>query len=87
MSSNPKAHQTIDIVVVEIPKSYGLLLRRDWSTKIQGYFSTDWSHLWLPYKGKENQICINSEAHMKHTVRELEGKIEPVSFAHSILRN
>jgi hypothetical protein len=47
LSSNPKVHQVIDIIVVDIPKVYGLFFRRDWSEKLHGYFSTDWSHLWL----------------------------------------
>ena len=68
LASDPRVHQEINIIVVDIPKSYGLLLRRDWSAKLQGYFSTDWSHLWLPYKGNPNQIRVNNEAHMKHTV-------------------
>jgi hypothetical protein len=38
LSSDPRVHQTIDIVVVDIPESYGFLLSRDWSTKLQGYF-------------------------------------------------
>jgi hypothetical protein len=87
LSSDPRVHQTIDIVVVDIPESYGFLLSRDWSAKLQGYFATDWSHLWLPYKGKANQIWVNNEAHMKHTVTKLEGKNEPISFSHSILGN
>ena len=49
LSSNPKVVQIIDILVAEIPKFYGLILSRDWSKKIQGYFSTDWSHMWLPH--------------------------------------
>jgi hypothetical protein len=48
LSSNPKVHQVIDIVVVDIPEVYGLFFSRDWSEKLHGYFSTDWSHLWLP---------------------------------------
>jgi len=68
ISSDPRVHKTIDIMIVNIPESYGLLLSRDWLDKLQGYFSTDWSHLWFPYKGKENQIRVNSEAHMKHTM-------------------
>ena len=51
LSSNSKVHQTIDIIVVDIPKTYGVILSRDRSAKLNGYFSTDWSHLWLPYKG------------------------------------
>jgi tetrahydromethanopterin S-methyltransferase subunit F len=36
ISSNPKIHQVIDIVVVDIPKAYGMLLSRDWSHKSKG---------------------------------------------------
>ena len=58
LASNPKVHQTIDIIVVDIPKAYGVILSRDWSTKLNGYFVTDWSHLWLPYKGRPNKIKV-----------------------------
>ena len=51
LSSNSKVHKTIDIIVVEIPEAYGVILSRDWLAKLNRYFSTDWSHLWLPYKG------------------------------------
>jgi hypothetical protein len=40
MSSDPKVHHTIDIVVVDILESYGFLLSIYWSTKIKGYFTT-----------------------------------------------
>jgi len=52
ISSNPKVHQNIDIIVVDIPDNYGMILSRDWSTIMNGYFATDCSHLWLPYNGK-----------------------------------
>jgi hypothetical protein len=39
LASNPKFHQLIDIIVVDIPEAYGLLLSRDWSKKLNGYFS------------------------------------------------
>ena len=48
MVAKPQYTQFIDVVVVDIPKVYGMLLSRDWSTKLNGYFSTDWSHLLLP---------------------------------------
>jgi hypothetical protein len=31
LSSNPKVHQVIDIIVVDIPEVYGMFLSRDWS--------------------------------------------------------
>ena len=33
--------QVIDIIVVDIPEAYEMLLSRDWSKKLNGYFSTD----------------------------------------------
>ena len=84
LSSNYKVCQFIDIVVADIPEAYGLVLTRDWSAKLNGYFVSDWSHLWLPYKGSPNQIKVLREPHMKHNVTQFEGKNEPVD---SVLGN
>ena len=84
LSSNEKVCQFIDIVVADIPEAYGLVLSRDWSANLNGYFASDWSHLWLPYKGSPNQIKVLREPHMKHNVTQLEGKNETVN---SILGN
>lgn len=81
LSSDSRVHQCIDIVIVDIPEAYGFLLGLDWSSKLQGYFATDWSHLWLPYKGKNNQIWVESEPYMKHMATDLEATNEPVRFA------
>ena len=56
LSVDSWVHQTIDILVADIPKAYIILLSREWSIKLNGYFTTDWSHLWFPYKGNPNQI-------------------------------
>jgi hypothetical protein len=77
LSSNPKVHQVIDIIVVDIPEVYGLFLSRDWSEQLHGYFSTDWSHLWLPENGQPNKIRINRERYLKHTVTDLNDPNEP----------
>ena len=84
LSSNDKVCQFIDIVVADIPEAYGLVLSRDWSAKLNGYFASDWSHLWLPYKGSPNQIKVLREPHMKHNVTQFEGKNELVD---SVLGN
>jgi hypothetical protein len=31
LASYPRVSQVIDIIIVDIPKAYGLLLSRDWS--------------------------------------------------------
>ena len=71
LSSNSKVHQTIDIIVVDIPEAYRVILSRDWSAKLNGYFATEWSHLWLPYKGHPNKIKVEHEHYMKHMVTNL----------------
>ena len=53
LSSDSRVHQIIDFVVAYIPEAYGLLLSRDWSSRLNGYFGTNWNHLLLPYKGKK----------------------------------
>jgi hypothetical protein len=77
LSSNPKVHQVIDIIVVDIPEVYGLFLSRDWSEKLHGYFATDWSHLWLLENGKPNKIKINHEHYLKFMVTDLNDPNEP----------
>jgi len=87
LSSNPKVRQVIDILVVDIPEFYGLILSRDWSEKLHRYFSTDWSHMWLPYNGKPNQIKVERELHQKYIVTELEGENEAITYNSSIKGN
>ena len=78
LSRNEKICQYINIVVPKIPDGYGLILNRDWSATLNGYFASDWSHFWLPQKGSPNHIKILREPHMKHNVTKLEEKTEPV---------
>ena len=55
-SANNKICQFIDIMVDDILGGYGLILNRDWSARLKGHFTLDWSHLLLPLKGTPNQI-------------------------------
>ena len=54
LSANENICQYLDIVVADIPYGYGIILNRDWSARLKGYFASDWSHLWLPHKGSPN---------------------------------
>ena len=64
-----------------------MILSRDWSTKLNGYFSTDWSHLWLPYKGQPNKIKVDRENYMKHMVTNLNDPNEMIMCSKSTLGN
>ena len=84
LSSNDKVCQVIDNVVADISEAYGFVLSRDWLAKLNGYFGSEWSHMWLHYKGIPNQIKFLREPHMKHNVTQFEEKNEPVD---SVLGN
>jgi hypothetical protein len=71
LASNSKVHQVIDVIVVDISEAYGLILSRDWSAKLNGYYATDWSHLRLPFKGQPNKIKVDRERYIKHIVTDL----------------
>ena len=64
-----------------------MILSRDWSEKLNGYFVIDWSQLWLPFKGQPKKIKVDHERYMKHTVTELNDPNELVMFSNSILGN
>ena len=64
-----------------------MILSRDWSIKLNKYFATDWSTLWLPFKGQPNKIKVDHERYMKHIVTDLNNLNEPVMFSNSILGN
>lgn len=51
-------------VQLKIPPKYGLLLSRNCSSTLNGYWSTDFKHLWLPWKGVSNQIKVLSESYL-----------------------
>lgn len=87
LSADPRVVQIIDILIIDIPQFYGLILSRDWSEKPHGYISTDWSHMWLPYKWKPNHIKINREKHMTHTVTRFEQENQLIAFNNNILGN
>jgi len=87
LSSNPKVCQVIDILVADILEFYGLILSRDWSEKLHGYFASNWSRMWLPYNGKPNQIKVERERHQKYIVIELEGENELVAYNNTIIGN
>ena len=85
LPSNSKVHWTIDIIVVDIPEAYGVILSRYFSTKVSNYFAKDWSHLWFSYKGQPNKIKFELESYIKHMVTSLNDPNEMVMFWNSIL--
>lgn len=67
---DPQIQDIIDIHVVDILEIYRLLLSREWIKCLRGWFSIDFTHLWLPWKGLNNQIKIDVELKLKIMITE-----------------
>ena len=80
LSANKRICHYIDIVVADIPDGYGMILNQDWTARLNGYFASDWSHLWLPQKGSPNMINILREPYMKHNVTKLGEENESIEY-------
>ena len=70
LASDPRIQQYIDIQVVDIPDAYGMLLSHYWSRTLNGYMSTYFSHMWLPWRGLANQIIREREPRLKELITE-----------------
>lgn len=66
----PQIERDIDIQVVQIPPKYGMLLSRDWSATLNGFWLTCFTHLWLPWRGLTNQIKIEGESYLRDLITE-----------------
>ena len=75
----------MDIVVADVPETYGMWISGDWSEKMKGYFSTYWSHLWIPYNGRPNHIKINREPLMKKKITDLNDPSEQTIFVNIVI--
>lgn len=87
LSHDSWVHQCMNIVFLDIPEAYGLLLNIESSRKLDGYFATDWSHMWLLYKGNCNQIWVEYERYMKHNVTPINGENEPLALTELMFGN
>lgn len=66
----------MDIVVVDIPPKYGMLLSRSWGAKLQGSFQLDMSYATIPIFGQPKKLF--KETLTKHVVSNQEShKISP----------
>lgn len=68
MASEPRIERDIYVQVVQIPPKYGMPLSRDWSETLNGFWSTCFKHLWLPWRGLPNQIKVQGEPYLKDLI-------------------
>ena len=70
--------------MVDILETYKLLLSREWTKCLRGWFSTNFTQLWLPWKGLNNQIKIDVEPKLKLMIIEVNA-LNEITFLQSNL--
>jgi hypothetical protein len=78
LTIDPRIQDIIDIHIVDILETYGLLLSREWTKFLRGWFSTHFTQLWLSWKGLNNQIKIDAEPKLKTMITEYNAPNEVV---------
>ena len=68
LASDPRMKHMVDISVVDVADTYGSILDRDWAKRLNGYMATDFSHMWLLWKGLANQIRIDNTPRLRLTI-------------------
>jgi hypothetical protein len=59
----------MDVVVVDIPGTYGMLLSKKWSARLGGYLQTDLSYATIPNFEYE-LVKVYREPYMKYHVED-----------------
>jgi hypothetical protein len=66
LSQIPSKNMVMDVVVVDIPPKFGMLLSRSWETKLKGTLQMDMSYATVPVFGQERRLY--REVLMKYMV-------------------
>lgn len=66
-----------EVVVIDIPPVFGLCLSRDFTAKIGGYLSLDWSHLILQTQQGSKLKILSEPLHAEHIADQAMLNFEP----------
>ena len=82
----PTKHLIMDIVVVDIPPKYRMILSRTWGAKLQGNIQLDMSYATIPVFNQT--IILYQESHMKYMISNQERLDNiPLYSLHSYLKS
>jgi hypothetical protein len=75
----PDVSMLIDVIVADIPEAYGMILGREWSSKVkQGCYFMEGTHFTFPHKGVE--VVIRREPKYREQVVPASYNTKHVSF-------
>jgi hypothetical protein len=58
LSQIPEKNMVMDVVVVDIPPKFGMLLSRSWATKLKGTLQMDMSYATIPVFGQDRKLYM-----------------------------
>ena len=51
---------SMDVVVIDVPDNWGLLLSRKWATTLGGYIQMDWTYATIP-TSENTRVILHRE--------------------------
>lgn len=82
----PMKNILMDVVVVDIPPRFGMLLSRSWGAKLQGTLQLDFSYATIPMFGQMRKLY--QEQKMKYMITSKEKSINhPINYVHADLES
>ncbi len=82
----PMKNVLMDIVVADIPPSFGMLLSRSWVAKLKGTLQLDFSYATIPVFGQMRKLY--QEQKMKYMITSKEKPINhPINYVHTDLES
>ena len=82
----PAKNVLMDVVVVDIPPQFGMLLSRSWGAKLKGILQLDFSYATIPIFGQLRKLY--REKKMKYMITSKEKPINhPIQVVHTDLES
>ena len=66
LAKYPDVHLTMDVVVIDVPDNWGMLLSRKWAASLGGDIRMDWSYATIPASEHSMVKLYNEQARKFH---------------------
>ena len=69
LAKYPDIDMAMDVVVIDVPDNWGMLLSRKWATTLGGHIQMDWTYATIPAL-ENTRVILNMRKGKKATCRE-----------------
>ena len=60
LAKYPDIEMAMDVVVIDVPDNWGMLLSRKWAATLGGYIQMDWTYATIP-ASKNTRVILHRE--------------------------